>query len=89
MGHAPSIDAKISRQISCQRTSQRNSLDISPGRQSTCRSLIAHILDALHHSRRLQANGILHRYHHLLNQAAQGTIGKSDASSGDQRHVVQ
>lgn len=81
MGHAPSIATKIS--------SQRTSLDISPSSQRTGKSLIAHILDTLHHSRRLQAKGILRQYRHLLGQVADGTVGKSDASSGDRRHVFE
>jgi len=89
MGHAPSIATKISSQVSSQTTFQRASLDISPGCQRTLKSLVAHILDALHHSRRLQAKGILRQYHHLLDQAAEGTVGQPHASSGDRRHVVE
>jgi hypothetical protein len=85
MGHAPSIDAKISSQISSQRTFP----DISPGRQRTRKSLIAHILDALHHARRLQAKRTLHQYRHLLDDAVQGTVGKPNACSGDHRHGVE
>ena len=81
MGHAPSIDAKII-------SSQRTSLDISPGRQRISKSLIAHIMDALHHTRRLQAKRTLHQYRHLLDDAAQGTVGKPHASFGDHRRGV-
>jgi hypothetical protein len=83
MGHAPSIDAQISSQISPKRTSP----DISPSRQRTRKSLIAHILEALHHGRRLQAKRTLHQYRHLLDDAVLGS--KPHACSGDEHHVVE
>ena len=89
MGHAPSIATQIASQISSQTTFKRASPDISPGRQRTRKSLIAHIVDALHHSRRLQAKRTLHRYRHLLDDTAKGTVGYSHISSGDRRHVVE
>jgi hypothetical protein len=89
MGRAPSIATKISFQISSQTTSQRTSKDISPSRHKTRKGLFAHIIDALHHSRRLQAKQILRRYHHLIDRAGQGTVGEQDAACGGHPHVVE
>jgi hypothetical protein len=89
MGHAPSIATKISSQIASKTTSRRISKDISPSRYKTRKGLFAHIIDALHHSRRLQAKQILRRNHHLIDQAGQGTVGEPDAACGAHPHVVE
>jgi hypothetical protein len=85
MGHAPSIAAKISSQIASSTTVP----DISASRQQTRKSLFAPIIDALHHSRRLQAKRVLRQYQHLIDQTRQDPAGESDASSGGQHHVVE
>ncbi|MBV8921480.1 hypothetical protein [Bradyrhizobium sp.] len=89
MGHAPSIDAKISSQISAQTTSQRTSKDHSPSRERTSKSLITHIIEALHHARRLQAKRNLHQYRHLLGTPAQRAVREPHASSGHRRHGIE
>ena len=73
MGHAPSIATKISSRTA----SQTTFLDISPSRQQTGKGLFAHILDVLHHSRRLQARRVLRQYQFLIDRTGQGPAGTS------------
>jgi hypothetical protein len=83
VGHAPSIAAKIASQIVFQTPSKV----ISPSRRPTRKSLFALIVDALHHSRRLQAKRTLRQYRHLIDRAGRPGRGQPHASSGDDRHV--
>jgi hypothetical protein len=83
MGHAPSITAKIASQIA----SQTACKVISPGRRQIRKSLFALIVDALHQSRRLQAERALRQYRHLIDRAGQPCRSEPHAHSGDDRHV--
>jgi hypothetical protein len=80
MGHAPSLATKIASQIASPTTSQTVFQDNSPSRRQNRKSLFALILDALHHSRRLQSKRALRQFHHLIDQA-------DHARSGDDGHV--
>jgi len=55
---------------------------LSAGRSR--KSIFAIILDALHHSRRLQAERTLRQYRHLIDRAGHG-IG--EPATGEDRHV--
>jgi hypothetical protein len=89
MGHAPSIATKISCQIASETPSRRTSKDISPSRPKTRKNLFAHVIDALHHSRRLQAKQILRRYHHLIDRAGQGAVGEQGTACRGHPHVAE
>jgi hypothetical protein len=47
-------------------------------RQTTQKGFWAALLEALHHSRRLEAQRVLRRYQHLIDSAAQHQTGNSD-----------
>jgi hypothetical protein len=83
MGHAPSIATKITSQL----TSETSSQDISPSHRQNRKSLFAQIIDALHRSRRLQAERTLRQYRHLIDRADQADINDTHTHSGDDCHV--
>jgi hypothetical protein len=43
------------------------------GQKARRRSIFASVLEALHHARRLQAQGVLRQYKHLIAQPGQGS----------------
>jgi hypothetical protein len=71
MGDAPSVSAKTNFQDS--------SLDRRPAR----RGFFAALLEALHHSRRLQAKRAIRQYSHLIDRTGYRISGESNAHSGE------
>ena len=69
------------------KTWMRLDRDVSvPTRPRDKKSIFAIILDALHHSRRLQAQRTLRQYHDLIDQAQRGLESES-CFSGESQHV--
>lgn len=75
MRYAPSIATKISLRES------------SPSLLRTTKTILVTIVDALHHSRRLQAERVLLRYRDLIDQAKHSIVSELNASSGAHQHV--
>ena len=75
MRYAPSIATKISLN------------ELPPSLLRTIKSILVTIVDALHHSRRLQAERILFQYRDLLDQGQHSIVGELDASSGAHHHA--
>jgi hypothetical protein len=59
--------------ISSQRQSSQRQVNLTKRK-----GFFAALLEALHHSRRLEAQRILRRYQHLIDSAAQYQAGKSN-----------
>lgn len=51
------------------------------------KSIFRIIFDALHHSRRLQAERTLHQYRHLIHKAESNTLRELNNRSGAKDHV--
>ena len=71
MGDAPSVSAETGFQDS--------SLDRRPAR----RGFFAVLLEALHHSRRLQAKRAIRQYRHLIDRTGYRILRESNARSGE------
>jgi hypothetical protein len=75
MGDAPSIAAEIG--------SRESSLDRRPARKG----FFAVLLEALHRSRRIQAQRAIRQHRHLIDRTGQRILRESNARSGEDHHA--
>ena len=75
MGDAPFIAARIGLH------------DSSLSNRRARKGFFALLLEALHHSRRLQAERILHQYRHLIAQDGHGILREPNAHLGEDHHA--
>jgi hypothetical protein len=63
------------------------SLESARERPKPRKSIFRIIFEALHHSRRLQAERTLHQYRHLIHKAENNILRELNKRSGDKDHV--